>query len=415
MSMNRLTLRLARRWRVGTAIALVCLNALGVYSRPDRRKREAEPRHLYQVTSRDKLSGEKKSGFIDATGKLVIGFERLPKGTVAVGDFHDGRARIYVRTSADETKGNINAAVGFIDQTGKMIIEPRFETARDFSEGLAFVEAKDFQGFIDRFGKVVIKVSFKFTKDFHDGLAAVGMSDREPNNHDWGYIDRSGKLVIKQQYSFADDFSEGLAGVVVDRKYGFIDKRGEMIIPPQFDLRREQRHPNRPVSSGRFVAGLACVRVGEFYGFVNRTGAFAIRPQFSHAQEFAEGLAWVTTDGNRGVVNRVGWIDKTGRWVVTAVDGRSLTSGLRELFNYANAYEDWRYSEGLAPLLVYDGDKFLRGYMNQQGKAVIKPRDFEKAGRFVGGVAEVVFHGNSSSAEDYGYIDKQGRLIWRSK
>jgi hypothetical protein len=42
--------------RGATAIVMVCLKVLGVYSQPDRRKREPEPRHLYQVTTTDKQS-----------------------------------------------------------------------------------------------------------------------------------------------------------------------------------------------------------------------------------------------------------------------------------------------------------------------------------------------------------------------
>ncbi len=395
------------------ATVLVCLNVLGVYSQTDRRK--PQPRYLYRVSLRDQQSGEKKLGFIDKAGRLVIGFERLPKTTFAVGDFHDGRARIYLRKIIDdETKGNMNATVGFIDETGKVIIEPRFETARDFSEGLAYVEEKDFKGFIDRFGKVVIRVAYRFAKDFHEGLAAVGMSDQEPNNSDWGYIDRSGKLVIKQQYSFADDFSEGLAGVEVDGKYGFIDREGKMVIPPRFELRREERHTNRTLSSGRFAEGLACVRLGRLFGYINHQGDFVIGPQFSRAQDFAEGLAWVVTTGNSGVVNKVGWIDKSGRWRVTEVAGYSF-SGYPQFVSYANHRRDWRYSDGLAPFFIYSGDKTLRGYMNHSGQAVIQPREFERVGPFVGGVASVVFHGNSAYVENYGYINKKGEFIWRSR
>lgn len=395
------------------ATVLVCLNVLAVYSQTDRRK--PQPRYLYRVSLRDRQSGEKRLGFIDKAGRLVIGFARLPKTTIAVGDFHDGRARIYLRKIIDdETNGNMNATVGFIDETGKVIIEPRFETARDFSEGLAYVEAKDFKGFIDRFGKVVIRLPYRFAKDFHEGLAAVGMSDDRPNNHDWGYIDRSGKLVIKQQYAFADDFSEGLAGVAVNRKYGFIDGRGTMLIPPRFGLRREERHFGRIVSSGRFVDGLACVRDGELVGYINRKGEFVIRPQFTYAQDFSEGLAWATIEGQSKPGIQAGWINKSGRWALTGVDGFSF-SEFPQSGTYTNHYMDWRYSEGLVPFFIYSGDQALYGYMNRRGQVVIKPRDFEHVGPFVGGVALVVFHGNSTPIEDYGYINKKGVLIWRSR
>jgi hypothetical protein len=394
------------------AAVLVCLNALGVHSQADGRK--PQTRYLYRVSVRDKQSGEKKFAFIDKAGRLVIGFERLPKTTIAVGDFHEGRARIYLRKKIDdETNGNMNAAVGFIDETGRVIVEPRFETARDFSEGLAYVEAKDFKGFVDRSGKVVIRMAYRFAKDFHEGLAAVGMSDR-PNDNDWGYIDRSGKLVIKQQFSFADDFSEGLAGVEVNGKYGFIDGHGTMLIPPRFDLMREERHPGRTVNSGRFVDGLACVRVGELVGYIDRKGEFVIRPQFTHAQDFSEGLAWATIKGQSKPGVQAGWIDKSGRWAVTGVGGFSF-SEFPQSGTYSNHYLDWRYSEGLAPFFIYSGGRALRGYMNRRGQVVIEPRDFEHVGPFVGGVASVVFHGHSTFKEDYGYINKKGVLIWRSR
>jgi hypothetical protein len=395
------------------AAVFVCLNALGVHSRTDGRK--PQPRHLYRVSMRDKRSGEKKFGFIDEAGRLVIGFERLPEATVAVGDFQEGRARIYLgKILGDVPWGNIDATVGFIDETGRVIVEPRFETARDFSEGLAYVESKDFKGFIDRSGKVVIRLPYRIAKDFHEGLAAVGMSDDNPNNHDWGYIDRSGELVIKQQYAFADDFSEGLAGVAVNGKYGFIDGRGTMLIPPRFNLRREERHFGRIVSSGRFVDGLACVRVGELVGFINRRGEFVIRPQFTYAQDFSEGLAWATIEGQSKPGIQAGWIDKSGRWALTGVGGFSF-SEFPQSGTYSDHYLDWRYSEGLVPFFIYSGDRALHGYMNRRGRVVIKPRDFEQVGPFVGGVALVVFHGNSTLTEDYGYINKKGVLIWRSR
>lgn len=386
------------------------------HPQPDKRKPISHPSYLYQVSTRDNRSGEKRIGFIDRTGKLVIGFDRLPKTTQIVGEFHDGRAVIYIRDeSGAEAKGNMNHTAGYIDETGEVVIAPRFDLARDFSEGLAYVEVdeKGFRGFIDRAGKSVVKVDAPAAKDFHEGLAAVGTGKQ---GGEWGYIDRSGSVVIKR-HSFADDFSEGLAGVAVNGRYGFINKQGVMVISARFDVRAAGRHPEVPVSSGRFSEGLACVRVRGLYGYIDKKGDFLISPQFSHAQDFSEGLAWVTTDGKTNVVNKVGWVDKSGRWVVTEVDGLDLSSGLPELISYANEYFDWRYSEGLVPFIIYSGNRALRGYMNQRGQVVIKPRDFGKVGPFVGGIAWVAFNspGDSTFQEDYGYIDKQGQFIWRSK
>lgn len=48
---------------------------------------------------------------------------------------------------------------GYIDSTGKFVIEPRFNWAGEFSEGLARVGIGGKGGVIDRTGKVVVWLS----------------------------------------------------------------------------------------------------------------------------------------------------------------------------------------------------------------------------------------------------------------
>jgi hypothetical protein len=406
-------------------LLLLCLGATApaAHQPPGDQRPGRQPSRLYRVSVRDERSGEKRIGFIDRAGKLVIGFDRLPKTTVAVGEFNEGRAVIYLRKEGESRpEGHTNYDAGYIDETGRVIVEPDFRFARAFNEGLAYVDAEGFQGFIDLQGRVVFRTEDR-TKDFHEGLAAAGPFDLRGK---WGYIDRTGRLAIKRQYSFADDFSEGLAGVEVGGKYGFINKQGEMVIPARFGLRKDGRHREMTVSSGRFSEGLACVRVGHLYGYVNKQGDFVIPPQYSHAQEFSEGLAWVVAGDGK----RAGWIDKAGRWAVTGVNGRTFSTGLPEFIHYSYPYRDWSYSEGLAPFVVLNRKKYLWGYMNRSGGAVIDAI-FNTAGPFDGGIARVTFHEKSDAPregrdgyvdeagqfmeEKYGYIDRTGRFVWREK
>lgn len=44
---------------------------------------------------------------------------------------------------------------GYIDKTGKIIINPQFDMAMSFSEGLAIVRIGDKYGYIDKTGKYV--------------------------------------------------------------------------------------------------------------------------------------------------------------------------------------------------------------------------------------------------------------------
>ena len=55
---------------------------------------------------------------------------------------------------------------GFIDKSGKVVIEPMYEAARSFSNGYAPVRKAGKWGFIDKSGKVVIDYQFQDAKDF---------------------------------------------------------------------------------------------------------------------------------------------------------------------------------------------------------------------------------------------------------
>lgn len=75
---------------------------------------------------------------------------------------------------------------------------------------------------------MVIEPKYDFTRGFSEGLAKVQMGDKE------GFIDKTGKIVIEAKYDNADDFSGGIALVWKDGKIGFINKAGEMVVEPKF-------------------------------------------------------------------------------------------------------------------------------------------------------------------------------------
>jgi|GEM_PF-3335716 len=402
--------------KICAALLLSLICAVGLagkkYPKPPRNQTpKKKPNHLYLVFTRDETTGEKRFGFMDNTGRLVIGFDRLPKETFGVGEFHDGRALILTRNKTSST--GHRERTGYIDETGAVVIPAIFYVGLSFSEGLAHVVGDGFRGYVDRSGQIAIKLNDDDDEsgDFHEGLAAVG------NRKHWGYIDRSGRTVIKREYEFAGDFSEGLAAVVVDQKLGFIDKRGEMKIPPRFEPRRGQ---HGEMLGTTFSEGLAPVsteltyRLQGTYGYINKKGEFVIKPQFQTARVFSEGLAFAV--GREGsTVKKVGWIDKSGAWVLTTV--KDCISDLVKLDH--NGYMDWRYREGLTTFCDYSGAERLWGYMDRTGRVVIEPQRFNWAGPFIGGIAQV-FNGAKSASpnyahtDDYGYIDRTGKFIWES-
>jgi hypothetical protein len=76
---------------------------------------------------------------------------------------------------------------GFIDKQGNLIIEPLYNTAWDFSEGIAFVKKDDYYGCIDKNGTEVLPFVYKFGYKFKNGLALVRLK-----NGGITYIDKNG-------------------------------------------------------------------------------------------------------------------------------------------------------------------------------------------------------------------------------
>lgn len=129
---------------------------------------------------------------------------------------------------------------GYIDNTGTIKIEPVFDQAWDFSEGLAAVDVFEDNGprfgYIDTSGDMVIEPRFYAVFPFSESLAAVVLLEKYAEANDFethGYVDKNGAVVIPVQYSEASSFSGGIARVVFrDAQSGsptYIDKTGKVI------------------------------------------------------------------------------------------------------------------------------------------------------------------------------------------
>ena len=130
---------------------------------------------------------------------------------------------------------------GYINVDNEYVIEPQFDLAWHFSDGLAWVRLDgDHVAYIDTGGQFVIGPEHQVAgacllEDcrFVDGLAP----QRDATSLAWGYIDKSGAWAIDPQFSVAQAFSEGLAAVRSagrGTEFGYIDKSGEWVIEPQF-------------------------------------------------------------------------------------------------------------------------------------------------------------------------------------
>lgn len=80
--------------------------------------------------------------------------------------------------------------MGFIDGCGRVVVEPIYDSALEFSEGLARVEKNGKFGFIDKSGKVVIDFYLDFAWFFHEGKA---LAEIHGDNQEQFYIDKNNK------------------------------------------------------------------------------------------------------------------------------------------------------------------------------------------------------------------------------
>lgn len=200
---------------------------------------------------------------------------------------------------------------GYADASGKLVIEPRFDAALPFKEGLARVGVVDEElpeldarpnllwGYIDERGREIVPIHYNALHDFSEGLAACGVFDPElakrsafarrgTGDFRWGYLNREGQVVIPLQYFAAGPFTEGLAAVDAGgerdgscdraRHFGYLDKTGAFVIKPQFASATAFQNGRARVSIGytRYEGRCLCCAprfVGK-HGFVDRGGTF---------------------------------------------------------------------------------------------------------------------------------------------
>ena len=125
------------------------------------------------------------------TGEKLVEHVRwiaTPSGTDSLVCFSNGKKRGY-----------------FSKNTGKVIVEPKYDHAWVFSEGLACVDDNGYIKFIDDTGKTVIDNGMPYCQNsneyvFHAGYCIISSDDDKC----YGLMDKTGKMVLPVEYSLID-------------------------------------------------------------------------------------------------------------------------------------------------------------------------------------------------------------------
>lgn len=101
------------------------------------------------------------------------------------------------------------------------LARPDYVVDGSHKDGLAKIINQDLNyGFVDRSGNIVIDMKYEFAEDFSEELAVVRL------NNKFGFVDRTGKTTISFIYDDATSFLDGRAEVRIGKKVYKINKHG---------------------------------------------------------------------------------------------------------------------------------------------------------------------------------------------
>jgi len=262
----------------------------------------------------------------------------------------------------------INNLFGFINSTGELRIEAKFNWVGNFYEGLAAAGLNGKAGFINKFGNWVIKPIYDEVESFENGFAIVEL------NGNYGLIDRSGKTILQPTFSDIGTPSMGLVAVAnQENLYGYFNVFGVQTIQFKYDFASNFVEPN-----------FAVVSQNGKWGLINNTENTIIPLEFDWVDVPRKNLVRVKSDNNFGL------FDTNGKLI------------LQTIYSAIGEPQENR-------ILVIKDNKL--GYLNLQGAFVIElsEESFPSAltiANFKNGVAL------SKNAGKFGYIDTLGNKIY---
>lgn len=279
--------------------------------------------------------------------------------------------------------------VGFIDPQGQWVIEPKYEQAEPFSQGMAAVKENGKWGYISPAGAYVIEPQFDRAFSFRNNRAPVYESSQSKVKE--YFINPKGEKVFEIQTGengWYGDFVEDRLLVCKEGKYGFLDPEGNEAVPFIYDEAYD------------FNQGLALVYKDEKYGCVDKNGKEIVPVTYEAVLPINEDriIAYTMSEKytENGPKTRSNVLDGTGEL-------------LFEFDGVICAFEN-----GIALFYLQDGSFFgenrpTNGYITKDGKILLKSKNFSTYG-FWAGRAQLVEKNNQGEYE-YRVIDESMNTI----
>nr|WP_241254687.1 WG repeat-containing protein [Brevibacillus sp. SYP-B805] len=253
---------------------------------------------------------------------------------------------------------------GWMDNSGKVVVQPVYDAVNEPSEGLVAVNKDGKWGYCSLQGTVVIPLRYDEVRPVSKGRARINIDGK------WGMIRADGSLLIPNDYDqLSEDDETGLFVVEKDGKTGVLDQHGKPIVPPVYD-------------DVMISKELVKLTLGSKVGFYDVNSKTTTEPQF-------DGLLFT---GYPDVLT----FQKGDKWGAITVAGKVIIPPV-----YDEIAFDWRQEESRVARVRLQ-QKW--GYVDTEGKEIAPPI-YEEVGPFREGIGPVKQNGK------WGYISGDGQLM----
>lgn len=267
---------------------------------------------------------------------------------------------------------------GYINEKGNIVIEPKYNFAADFREGLAIVGMKNDSktmkyGYINTKGSYVLKPQYDYLEAMgSQGVAKVGIKDGE--DYKYGIVDRNGNILvdIKYDYIMIGDYSynHGLVELRNNNLHGIYNLKTKKLTEPKY---------NQIIMMGNYAELINGEYGAEKYGFyfINDT---LIEPSYEEVGHY------------NGMDNVIAKVKLNGKYGILGVDGEYLIEP---------RYDEIReFNDGTSQLML--GGKY--GFMDSDGSFLTKV-EYDEISAFHKGMADVRKDGK------WGVINRAGTYV----
>lgn len=314
----------------------------------------------------------------------------------------------------EETSSNLYRILvadkyGFMDEHGRIMIEPQFDDAyTHFSERVCFVRIGEKRGLIDNTGTFVMEFgdTVRSMSEYVNGLSRIDCGDWLFNKV--GIINRNGEMVIpSNQYGVWVNVDNDSTYIIVegnddDEDGWFVTNKKGDIIGQTYDS----------ILSG-FKNGLCAVKIKEKWGYIDKSGKLSIDTIYDYARVFTKnGIARVRKGDEHFFIdksgNRLFSVDST---ITGFVCNRAAVMLNGELC-FVNSKGKKVFTIDADDVYAFNEEDYLATII-KNGKAakidtmgnVVLSTDYEIIGRFINGVAP------AKKSKKWGFIDIKGDEI----